>query len=99
MKKFLSKKEACVALNEIDNLNMLPRKESVEITSIKVCLAEEDMGFDLWGKFVEDAKPIFKNCEIPTEDSSGDVIENYKVYQASLKEAKEKIMGGSEVNG
>lgn len=91
MKKFLTKKEACKQLKEFEPTKVISYEDSVALASIRVCIAAEDMGLNLWGTSVEEARPIFRKPEEPVENSSDLVIENYEAYKLCLAEAYEKL--------
>lgn len=91
MKKFLTKEQACEALQNMNEDVCITKADAMKLKSIKVCLAAENMGFCLWGLDVEDARPLFQECEIPDENSDEEIIENYEAYKACVKEAKMKL--------
>lgn len=91
MKNFLTKNEACQVLNQVGFFAGLPREDSVALASIRVCLAAENMGYNFWGTPVEEARPLFRDCEIPDANSSSDVVSNYEAYKFCIANLKEKL--------
>ena len=91
MKNFLTKKEACTLLDRLKTSTEITHEDSVALVSIKICLAAEEMGLSFWGEPVEAARPAFRDCEIPDENSTEEVFENYKSYKECLEEVKMKF--------
>lgn len=86
MKNFLTKSEACVALKKIQTQKMVTDKECVELESIRMCIAGEKDGLNLWGKKIEDVRPMFRDCPpSKTEEQK----ENYEQYLIDRKKAEE----------
>ena len=62
MKKFLTNKEACDALQKINECGILTTTDAQALSSIRVCLLADQIGISLWGKVIEDVRPIFREC-------------------------------------
>ena len=90
MKNFLTKIEACDVLKNMRE-EMLSEQDAKALESIRICLVAEGLGYNLWGTSVENAGPIFRTCEIPTPNSSEDVVANYEAYKMSLQELQKKL--------
>ena len=76
MKKFLTSKEACDALQKINEGGILTTADAQALSSIRVCLQADQIGISLWGKVIEDVRPIFRECEKPKTDASDAIKEN-----------------------
>lgn len=91
MKNFLTKEQSCKFLQNMNEDVCITKNDAIKLKSIKVCIAAESMGFNLWGVSVEEARPLFRDCEIPDENSDEDIINNYEVYKKYIKEVREKL--------
>ena len=91
MKNFLTNTEACTILKRIIDSNILTEEDSISLASIRVCLAAEEQNLNLWGTSVENARPFFRKPEIPNENSSTEIKENYEAYKMCLTERYQKL--------
>jgi hypothetical protein len=94
MKKFLTNKEACDALQKINECGILTTTDAQALSSIRVCLLADQIGISLWGKVIEDVRPIFRECEKPKSDALDAIKENYEAYEQCIKEAYALITKG-----
>lgn len=96
MKKFLTKNEACSALKQINSGALLNIEDTQILSSIRACLLAEELGISLWGKIIEDARPLFRKGAVPSENASEDAKENYESYKKSFSEAYKEIIEKGE---
>ena len=89
MKNYLSRKEACTLIKGIGTKTQISLKEKVGLESIRVCLIGDGMGLNLWGKSIEETRPLFKPGYPICEKSSEGVRKNYETYLEALEEALE----------
>lgn len=94
MKRFLTNKEACDALQKINEGGILNTIDAQVLSSIRICLLADQIGISLWGKVIEDVRPIFRECEKPDTDASEAMKENYDAYEQCVKEAYKLIDKG-----
>lgn len=88
MKKYLTRNEACEALYNMENKIYLDTEDMVHLRMMRICLVAEQKGLDLWGKPIEETRPIF----VPS------IPEQKKVYESELQKAI-KIAKGGVTNG
>lgn len=91
MKNFLTKREACEKLKDIEISERITQEDLSILTSIRVCIAFEEKGLSLWGQNIEQMRPLFTDCVIPGKDASEDVIDNYHTYRKCIEELLSKI--------
>lgn len=91
MKKFLTTREACNVLKKINECGVLGTEDVKNLSSIRVCLLAQELNINLWGKEIEIARPLFRGCEVPEEDASEFVKENYTAYLECLKESQKEL--------
>lgn len=91
MKRFLTKKEACQVLKDVEDAGILSPKLEVMLSSIRVCLAADEKDFYFWGNLVEDVRPLFKKCVVPDETSAEEIVDNYEAYLETMEEVCEKL--------
>lgn len=94
MKNFLTKSEACNALKTLQDGKTINHSDSVALASIRICLVGEEMGLNLWGENVEEARPAFNICNKPEQDASELEKENYEVYKYCVAQVYEKFSSG-----
>lgn len=91
MKNFLTKEQACEVLQNMNEDVCITKSDAVKLKSIKICIAAENIGLNLWGASVEEARPLFSECEIPDENSDEEIMLNYEIYKECVKEARKKL--------
>lgn len=89
MKNYLSRKEACTLIKGIGTKTQITLKERVGLESIRVCLIGDGMGLNLWGKSIEETRPLFKPGYPVDANSSESVRKNYENYLEALEDAIE----------
>lgn len=78
-KNYLTKKEACEALYSVKNKLYLDQQDCINLEMIRICLVGEVKGYNLWGKSIEDTRPIFVESTPDTR----------KFYEQALEKAVE----------
>lgn len=82
-KNYLTRKEACEVLFNIRENGLQAVPENFRnLEMIRICLIAEEAGFHLWGKNIEETRPIFL----------GSIPETQKCYEEDLKKAIEIAM-------
>lgn len=77
-KRYLTRKEACEVLYQIREKEEPVTKEVLRsLEMIRICLVAEDAGLHLWGKGIEETRPVFFQS----------IPETQKCYEEDLKKA------------
>lgn len=87
MRQYLTKGEACSLIKGLSVKDKLTLKERAGLESIRICLIGDGMGVHLWGKSIEETRPLFRSCTPPKADASESIRSNYEAYMEALEEA------------
>lgn len=87
MVNFLTQDEAITTLETVQNKILLTTDDTVKLASIKVCIAGDLMGVNLWGQNIDDARPLFCQCDKPTDTNNDFLIENYNYFMERYNNA------------
>lgn len=89
MVNFLTQDEAVNVLDNIQNKFLITTEDSVNLASIKVCIAGDKLGVNLWGQNIDEARPLFCHCDTPTSNDDIFFKENYKLFTERYNQAYE----------
>lgn len=87
MTNFLTQDEAVNALDNIQNKFLITTEDAVKLASIKVCIAGDEIGVNLWGQNVDKSRPLFCHCDKPTENDDIFLNENYQLFNDRYNQA------------
>ena len=81
---YITKTEATKLLYSLRNKTIIDQDDCRSLEMIRICLIGDLKGLNLWGKSIEETRPIF----IGSIDETRDAYE--RVYEKALKIAKEE---------
>lgn len=76
-KKYLTRKEACEVLFQMREGAAVCQENLRALEMIRICLIAEEAGLHLWGKGIEETRPIFFDS----------IPETQRCYEEDLKKA------------